>query len=330
MNRRSFLTRLAGLGALSVLPPDGARGAVAPVTDRLGELLPTRAFGAMGESVTMLGVGGAHVGRMGERDAGETIEIALEGGVRFFDTAESYQGGGSELALGRHLVPKYRDVSFIMSKTTAKTAAEARKHLAGSLRRLGTDILDLWQIHALTGPEDVDARLAGGVLDAALAAKEAGKIRHIGFTGHTSPSAHLRMLEAAPQDVFAACQMPVNLVDPSYESFIEQVMPPLAERGIAVLAMKTLANGGFFGGSTHFEHGDRPKVVPDRVSIREAVHFAWSLPITVLITGPNEPAHMREKVELARSFTGLSANERQELTDRVADMAGTGVEFYKA
>jgi len=138
------------------------------------------------------------------------------------------------------------------------------------------------------------------------------------------------MLASAPVGVFQACQMPVNVADPSYESFIEQVMPPLAEVEIAVLAMKTLANGGFFGGSSHFEHGDRPKVVPDRVSIQEAVHFAWSLPITVLITGPNEPAHMLEKVELARSFAGLSADERGELIGRVADMAGTGVEFYKA
>ncbi|MBT5711716.1 aldo/keto reductase, partial [Candidatus Poribacteria bacterium] len=240
MNRRSFLTHLAGLGALSVLPSDGARSASSPTSDRLGALLPSRPFGPTGEPVTMLGLGGAHVGRMNERDAGETIEIALEGGVRFFDTAESYQGGGSELALGLHLVPKYRDVSFIMSKTTAKTAAEARKHLDGTLRRLGTDVLDLWQIHALTGPDDVEARLAGGVLDAVLAAQESGKVRHVGFTGHTSPSAHLRMLASAPVGVFQACQMPVNVADPSYESFIEQVMPPLAEVGIAVLAMKTL------------------------------------------------------------------------------------------
>lgn len=330
MNRRSFLTRLAGLGALGVLPHSRADARPALRRDRLGALLPLRAFGTTGESVTMLGLGGAHVGRMDERAAAETIEIALEGGVRFFDTAESYQGGGSERALGLHLIPKYRDISFLMSKTTARTAAQARKHLEGTLRRLGTETLDLWQIHAVTGPEDVDDRRAGGVLDVALAAQESGKARHLGFTGHTSPSAHLRMLDAAPHGAFQACQMPVNLADASYESFIEQVMPALTERGIAVLAMKTLANGGFFGGSSHFEHGDRPKVVPDRVSIREALHFAWSLPIAVLITGPNEPAHMQEKVELARSFSGLSAEQRAELIGRVADMAGTGVEFYKA
>jgi len=311
-------------------PPIGARAEVAPPRDRLGELLPTRAFGATGESVTMLGLGGAHVGRMDERDAVETIEIAIQGGVRFFDTAESYQGGGSERALGLHLVPKYRDVSYLMSKTTARTGEQAKKHLEGTLRRLGTDMLDLWQIHAITTPDDVDARLDGGVLDVALAARESGQVRHIGFTGHTSPSAHLRMLDATPEDTFQACQMPVNLADPSYESFIGNVMPSLVERRIAVLAMKTLANGGFFGGSEHFQHGDRPKVVPDRVSIPQAVHFAWSLPITVLITGPNEPAHMQEKVDLARSFAGMSGDERAELIRRVANMAGTGVEFYKA
>lgn len=330
MNRRSFLTRLAGLGALGVLPHAHSASASQPTRDRLGEMLPTRPLGTTGESVTMLGLGGAHVGRMDEGDAESTIEIAIEGGVRFFDTAESYQGGGSERILGRYLVPKYRDVSFLMSKTTARTAAQAHSHLEGTLRRLGTETLDLWQIHALTSAQDVDDRLAGGVLDAVLEAQSSGKVRHIGFTGHTSPAAHLRMLEVAPVDAFQACQMPVNLADASYESFTEQVMPPLTERGIGVLAMKTLANGGFFGGSAHFEHGDRAKVVPDRVSIREALHFAWSLPISVLITGPNEPAHMQEKVELARSFSGLSAEERSELVGRVADMAGAGVEFYKA
>ncbi len=329
MNRRSFLTQLAGLGALGILP-HGALGDSTTARDRLGELLPTRAFGATGESVTMLGLGGAHVGRMDERDAVETIELSIEGGVRFFDTAESYQGGGSERTLGLHLVPKYRDVSFLMSKTTAKSGDQARKHLEGTLRRLGTDTLDLWQIHAITTPDDVDARLAGGVLDVALAAKESGQVRHIGFTGHTSPAAHRRMLEEAPVDAFQACQMPVNLADASYESFIEHVMPALVERRVAVLAMKALANGGFFGGSDHFQHGDLPKVVPDRVSIQQAVHFAWSLPITVLITGPNEPAHMQEKIDLARSFAGMSSDERLQLIARVADMAGRGVEFYKA
>ena len=329
VNRRSFLTHLAGLGALGMVHPRGARADAAPARDRLGELLPARAFGATGESVTMLGLGGAHVGRMAERDAVETIELAIEGGVRFFDTAESYQGGGSERILGRHLVPKYRDVSFLMSKTTAKSGEQAQKHLEGTLRRLDTDMLDLWQIHAITTPEDVDARLAGGVLDVALGAREAGKVRHIGFTGHSSPSAHRRMLEAAPAGAFQACQMPVNVADPSYESFIEHVMPSVVDQGVAVLAMKTLGNGGFFGGSEHFQHGDRPKVVPDRVSIQQALHFAWSLPITVLITGPNEPAHMQEKVDLARSFDGMSHDERVALIDRVADMAGTGVEFYK-
>lgn len=279
----------------------------------------------------MLGVGGWHIGRMSEGDAQETIETALEGGVRFFDSAESYQSGGSERYLGKFLTPDYRDVVFLMTKSTARDAETARRHLEGSLERLDTDYLDLWQIHGITSPADVDNRLDQGVLDVFREARESGRVRYIGFTGHTRPSAHLRMLERTEgMDIFATCQMPINLADPSYNSFIDNVLPKLVEREIAPLAMKTLANGGFFGGSSHGQHGDGPKVVPNRASIREALHFAWSLPISVLITGPDNVDQMKEKIELARSFTGMDENERQQLIQRVADIAGTQTEFYKA
>jgi aryl-alcohol dehydrogenase-like predicted oxidoreductase len=129
---------------------------------------------------------------------------------------------------------------------------------------------------------------------------------------------------------FDVAQMPVNLADPGYESFVEGVVPRLVERGIGVLAMKTLANGGFFGGSEHGEHGDNPKLVPARVSIAEALRFVWSLPVSVLITGPDNPAQLREKVALARSFTPLDESARAALVRRVADLAGRRVEFYKA
>lgn len=324
MDRRRFLESLAGLtaGILAARRPGGAD------RDRLGPLLPQRLLGRTGEAVTMLGVGGWHIGRMSERDAQATIEAALAGGVRFFDSAESYQGGGSERYLGRLLTPEYRDVVFLMTKTTARDAATARAHLEGSLRRLRTDSLDLWQVHSITGPEDVDGRIEAGVLEVVQKAQASGKVRYVGFTGHTRPSAHLRMLERT--DLFETCQMPVNLADPSYESFIEQVMPVLVERKVGILAMKTLSNGGFFGGSRHGEHGPNPRLVPHRVSIREALHFAWSLPISVLITGPDDVAQMEEKIGLARSFEGMGEAERQQLIERVADLAGPRVEFYKA
>ncbi|MBC8235132.1 aldo/keto reductase [bacterium] len=328
MERRVFLKSLAGLTAGILLPRQVFANKSEKSSDRLGELLPIRVLGRTGESVTMLGVGGWHIGRMNERDAQETIETALEEGVRFFDTAESYQSGGSESRLGQLLTPKYRDVVFLMTKTTATDGDTAKRHLEESLRRLATEHLDLWQVHAVSNPEDVDNRINHGVLDAMVEAKESGKTRYIGFTSHTRPSAHLRVLEKT--DVFDTCQMPVNVADPSYESFIEGVLPKLVEHKIGVLAMKSLANGGFFGGSRHGEHGDNPRLVPHRVSIAEAIHFVWSLPVSVLITGPDNVEQMKEKIKLARSFIRMDEKQRQALVKKVADLAGQRVEFYKA
>ena len=122
----------------------------------------------------------------------------------------------------------------------------------------------------------------------------------------------------------------MNLVDVNYESFIERVVPILIERNIGVIAMKALANGGFFGGSQHGRHGPNPKVVPDRVSVSEAVRFVWSLPVSTLVTGPDNAKQMQEKIDIAKNFTGMEDAERQALIEKVEDMAGTTVEFYKA
>jgi len=327
MDRRSLLKWLGSFTAgLILASKSNAKGK--PQADRLGKLLPLRTLGRTGEAVTMLGVGGAHLGGMSERDAQETIEIALQGGVRFFGTAEMYQSGGSETRMGKLLTPKYRDDIYLMSKTTARNAKDAQRDLEDSLKRLNTDYLDLWQVHSVNSPDDVSDRITNGVFEVMTQAKASGKVRHIGFTGHRQPDAFLKVLEQS--DIFDACQMPVNLADPSYSSFIKQVMPQLVERNIAVIAMKTLANGGFFGGSTHGRHGDNPKIVPDRVSIPEAINFAWSMPVSVLVTGANNPEQMQEKIDLANSFVAMDEQQRQNLIDKVADLAGTTVEFYKA
>lgn len=329
IDRRAFLKSLAGLTTGILLSSACAESDEENSTnDRLGALLPTRRFGRTGEAVTMLGVGGWHIGDMTEAEAQKTIETALEGGVRFFDTAEGYQTGGSESRLGKLLVPKYRDDIFLMTKTRARDANEAWEHLEGSLSRLNTDRLDLWQVHAVRNPADVDERIENGVLDVMIEAKETGKTRYIGFTGHSSPAAHQRVLEKT--DIFDACQLSMNLVDVSYESFIEKVVPTLVERNIGVIGMKALANGGFFGGSQHGRHGTNPKVVPDRVSISEAIRFVWALPVSTLITGPDNAKQMQEKIDIAKDFTGMEDDERQKLIEKVEDMAGTTVEFYKA
>lgn len=327
-DRRNFFKKLSGLTATLALSSGMKSHSGTASTDRLGELLPTRVLGKTGKQVTILGVGGFHIGRMSDRDAQETLETALEGGVRFFDTAEGYQNGGSEEKYGRLLVPKYRDVSFIMTKTRARTKKDAQKDLEASLRRLNTDYVDLWQVHSVNSVADVNNRIENGVFDVVQQALESGKVKHIGFTGHVTPAAHLRVLEKS--NMFETCQMPINVADPSYESFIDNVMPKLLDRNIGVIAMKTLANGGFFGGTRHGYHGDNPRVVPDRLSIQEALYFVWSLPVSVIVTGPDDTKQMQEKIKLAKSFSAYDENKRQELIKRVADMAGTTVEFYKS
>lgn len=330
MERRSLLKWLAGFtaGILLSTPTKAQEQTPNNPSDRLGKLLPQRILGRTGEAVTMLGVGGAHLGNLREKDAQATIEIALEGGVRFFDTAQMYQSGGSETLMGKLLTPKYRDVIYLMSKTTARNAEDARRDLEGSLQRLNTDYLDLWQVHAVASPQDADDRLANGVFEVMQEAKASGKVRHVGFTGHTQPQAHLRVLNSS--DIFDTCQMPVNIADPSYSSFIKQVLPQLVERNLGAIAMKSLANGGFFGGSAHGQHGDNPKIVPHRVSIAEAINFVWSMPISVLVAGFNNPQQMQEKIDLANAFVAMNEQQRQDLIAKVADLAGRRVEFYKA
>ena len=265
---------------------------------------------------------------MSEREAQMTIEVALGGGVRFFDTADAYHAGGRERRLGQFLVPNYRDDVYIMTKTTAPDAAGAQEHLENSLRRLRTDYLDLWQMHAIESLADVDNRINNGVLEVLTKAKETGKVRHIGFTGHTRPAAHQRMLEKT--DVLDTCQMPVNLADPLYESFIEGVLPTLVKRKIGVLAMKTLSGGRFVGRTHSGAPGKNPRLVPDRVSLQEAIHFVWSFPVSVLITGSHSSAQMKEMIDLARSFTPMGATERSALIEKIADLTGRKVEAYKA
>jgi aryl-alcohol dehydrogenase-like predicted oxidoreductase len=277
----------------------------------------------------MLGLGGFHIGMLDDRGAQKMVEAALEQGIRFFDTAPQYQGGGSEVKYGRFLTPRYRERVFLMTKTLARDAASARRDLEGSLRRLATDHLDLWQMHALDSPEDVDRRRRDGVFQVMAEAKQSGRVRHIGFTGHRTPAAHLRAL--AVSDQFETCQMPMNAADPSYRSFIKNVLPVLVERKLGVLAMKTLADQGFFGRNRWDRRptGVSP-LIPNRISVQEALYFVWSLPVSTLITGAESLQQLNEKAGLARSFKMLSPEERQRIVQRVSDLAGNAVEYYKA
>ena len=326
--RRNFLKALAAATAGILVPIRNINGIEYVPSDRFGDLLPLRKLGATGEKVTMLGLGGSHVGRLDEATAERAIEAAIEGGIRFFDNAESYRGDAEE-KYGRYLVPKYRDVSFIMTKTTAKDAKTAQEHLEQSLRRMKTDYIDLWQIHNVSSGEDVDTRINGDLLEVLNRAKESGKVKYIGVTGHADYKAIQHMLSKT--DILETCQMPINAFDPINKSYINNVLPMLVERNMGILAMKTLSNGGFFGATNHFESGDEPKIIPQYASVKEALSFVWSLPVSVIITGPDNVDMLNEKIALARSFTTMNEEKRTDLVTRLADagMDGKKVEFYK-
>ncbi|MBD3265981.1 aldo/keto reductase [bacterium] len=321
-DRRHFLKTLSSLTAALMVAPSVNS---APKRDRLGEWMPARKLGKTGEEVTSIGIGGYHFGHVSEKEAQALLETALENGLRFIDCAVQYQNGGSEKRMGKLISPKYRDVVFLMTKTKAYTADEARNQLDDSLRRLNTDYLDLWQVHSVDTVEDVDRRIDNGILEVVQKAKEDGKVRYIGFTGHRTYKAHLRMLEKTQdKDILETCQMPINAVDPHYNSFIRNVLPKLVDRNLGVIAMKTLGFGDFLDKKV-----DGKTVVPDTISMRDAIHFVLSLPISVLVTGAESAAQIKEKIDLAKSFEKLDSQAREAIVDKVAAFKQQ-VEYYKA
>lgn len=330
-NRRLFIKSIAALTAGLSAAKSISANPQTPETDRLGYILPKRKLGRTNEYVTMLGTGGYHVGWTTERDAQEVIEASLEGGVRFFDTAESYAAGISEERYGKFLTPKYRDLVFLTSKSTGKDAKTVREHLEGTLRRLKTDQLDLYQVHAISTPEDVDNRIEQEVLEVMVKAKEDGKVRFIGFTGHQNPYAHMRMLERTNEsDIFDIVLMPVNVLDQSYFSFIENVLPVALERNLGITSIKSLADGRFFAEKKQGNWVTDDPVIPNYLSIKEAMYFVWSLPVSVLISGNENATFMREKIELARNFSSFSEEERLALVEKVRAKAMEGsIEYFK-
>jgi aryl-alcohol dehydrogenase-like predicted oxidoreductase len=222
-----------------------------------------------------------------------------------------------------------------MTKSTAIDKDSFLKEVDLSLERLKTDRVDLLQIHSLKNPGDVDERIANGVMEAALSVKEAGKARYIGFTGHTSPYAHLRMLERLPEfPGFSTLQMPLSIVDLASEhSFVRQTLPVALEQNLGLLAMKTLADGRFFSKKQTLDRvrweTDTP-VIPGHISLREALYFSWTLPISVLITGAENKDLLIEKIQMAKEFVAQSEEERDQILQK-ASMAPDRdkVEYYK-
>ncbi|MEJ7902389.1 MAG: aldo/keto reductase [Thermomicrobiales bacterium] len=272
--------------------------------------IPTRPFGSSGEQVSLLALGGAHIAKPPEDEGIRIVHEAIDAGVTFLDNAWEYNGRESERRMGQALAMNgYRAKAFLMTKDCAhdRVATHSMEKLESSLEMLQTDYLDLWQIHEVVWEEDPDKIFApGGSAEAMLKAKEQGKVRFIGFTGHKHPDIHRRMLaQGFPWD---AVQMPLNVLDAHYASFEREIVPLCQEQGIAVLGMKTNAGG-------HLNDTNMG------ISPEEALHYAMSLPVATIISGMDSLEVLRKNIAAAEDFKPLSDVDRAALLARSAPVA---------
>jgi aryl-alcohol dehydrogenase-like predicted oxidoreductase len=293
----------------------------APPTARLSASIPMRTLGRTGERVSAIGIGGFHLGKpeLPEAESIRIIRAAIDAGVNFLDNSWDYNGGVSEIRMGKALRDGYRERAFLMTKIDGQTRAAAARQIEESLERLQTDIVDLLQLHEIIRMEDPDRIFAdGGAIEAALEAKDAGKIRYIGFTGHKSPAIHLRMLETAAKHAFRfdTVQMPLNVMDAHFESFEKKVLPVLVKEGIGVLGMKPL--------------GDRQ--IPDSKTVNpvECLHYAMNLPTSVVITGCDSMEILEQALHAARTFRPMSPEAVRAILAKTVTAARAGAfERYK-
>jgi predicted aldo/keto reductase-like oxidoreductase len=308
-SRREFLqATLAGAVALSVSTDAFGRD------DAGAKGLATRPLGKTGERVSMLCLGGWHIGAV--KDPNEAIRImhaAIDEGLTFFDNAWDYHDGGSETIMGKALAMEGKRAKvFLMTKNCARDAKGTRQHLEDSLRRLQTDHLDLWQFHEINYDNDPDWIVEQGGLSEALKAQKEGKVRYVGFTGHKSPHIHLKMLGKYQWDTV---QMPINVCDYFYRSFAHQVVPAAVRAGIAPLGMKSLGGGGE-------NHGRL--VAAGVCTVEEALRYALSQPIASLVTGIDSTQVLKQNLAIARSFQPLQGQNLKDLLAKVKPIAGDG------
>jgi predicted aldo/keto reductase-like oxidoreductase len=306
-NRREFLEKVtlgvATAGAavstsvLTALPGAAASGE-----------MPYRTLGRSGEKVSLLGLGGYHIGvQKDEQESIRIVRTAIDNGVNFMDNCWDYNGGMSEIRMGKALRDGYRKKVFLMTKIDGRPKDLAARQIEESLRRLQTDTIDLLQFHEIIRPGDPDRIFGpGGGFEAVMAAKKAGKIRYIGFTGHKDPEFHLNMLNTAFQRgfTFDAVQMPLNVMDMHFKSFAHKVVPVLVEHGIGVLGMKSLGSGNVLKSNT--------------VTPIECLHYAMNLPTSVVINGCDSLERLEQGLRAARTFQPLTAQALDALRTRTA------------
>jgi predicted aldo/keto reductase-like oxidoreductase len=283
-----------------------------PAEVRKGDML-YRSFGKTGEQVSALGLGGYHIGLLKEESESiKLIRTAIDRGVTFMDNCWDYHDGKSEVWMGKALADGYRAKVFLMTKIDGRTRDAAARQIDECLKRLATDRIDLMQIHENIRMEDADRCFAeGGAVEALEAAKKAGKIRHIGFTGHKDPLVHLRMLDVAGRHKyrFASCQMPLNVLDAGFRSFAG-IVPRLLEEGVAVLGMKPMASGA---------------IVANKLATpKECLTYALSQPASVVISGMDSMKVLEANLDVVKGFKPMARDEMQALLARVAPQAETG------
>ena len=241
------------------------------------------------------------------------IRAAIDAGINFMDNCWDYHDGVSEVRMGKALQDGYREKVFLMTKIDGRTKKAAAEQIDESLKRLQVDVIDLLQFHEIIRLEDPDRIFAeGGAMEAVTAAKQAGKIRFIGFTGHKDPLVHMRMIEvAASHDFrFDAVQMPLNVMDAHFRSFEKVVLPVLVRDGVGVLGMKPMGDSLILNSKT--------------VSPVECLHYAMSLPTSTVITGIDSMAILKQDLEAVKSFKQLTNEEVAALLARTAKAASTG------
>lgn len=278
-----------------------------------GPDIPYRPLGSTGVKVSILGVGGYHIGSPAEDVGIRIVRTALDSGVNFLDNCWDYHDGGSEVRMGKALRDGYRQKAFLMTKIDGRTKQAAAKQIDESLKRLQTDHIDLMQIHEVIRLEDPDRCFApGGTIEALEEARKAGKVRFIGFTGHKDPLVHLRMLDTAKQHNFHfdAVQMPLNVMDAHFRSFSHNVVPRLVEEKIGVLGMKPIGSGIILESHT--------------ATPVECLHYAMSLPTSTVINGMDSMELLKQGLNAARTFKPLGKTEMAALLQKTAAAAADG------
>jgi len=309
-DRREFLrTSLAGAAALATINQGPAASA-----DEGDRGLPTRPLGKTGEKVSMLCLGGWHIGSVtDENEAIKIMHTALDNGMTFFDNAWDYHDGGSETIMGKALAFEgKRKQCFLMTKNCGRDAKTVQQHLEDSLRRLKTDVIDLMQFHEINYDNDPEWIVERGGLKTLIDAKKAGKIRYLGYTGHKDPRTHLKML---PVHTWDTVQMPINICDWHYRSFTKQVLPEAQKAGVAAIGMKSL--GGGANGMGRF-------VSAGICSVEDALTYSLSQPIASLVVGIDSMKVLEQDLKIGRNFKQLDEEGIQKLAAKVKTVAGDG------